>query len=282
MTVLLIVATGYVPDVKRRLQREREEELLFRGQEVVDAISRFWQLTQRYPTSLKQLTEGITIQGTRRVRFMRESALKDPITNEDWKLVRFGDPVARKFVQAYLEAVKQPQNPMLRQFIESGQMNIPRTNVPTLPPRGGQNVPPRGNQPGRGTPATPGTTNQNFATPSGSFGNDQGETGAATVPILGVISTSEEKTVRAYFELEKYSDWPFIFIPPAFMPQAAGDARLKALLNPILYPSDPLSQMGFGSMPFSPRPQRPGVPGGVPGGTRQPPTRQPQTQNPRK
>lgn len=103
------------------------------------------------------------------------------------------------------------------------------------------------------------------------------------MPILGVISKSEAATVRSYFDLETYDEWPFVFIPPQFLPQATGDQRVKALLNPILFPSDPLARMGFGSLPIAPRQLRPGaLPGQGPGGSRQPPTRQPQTQNPKR
>ena len=123
MTVMAILIAGYVPHLARQMQREREEEMLFRGQQIVDAIARYFQTTGRYPSSLEELVRGFVVQtprGMRRVRFLRPSALIDPMTNEEWKVVRPGDPVLRRFVEAYLESIGQPANPMLLQFLQPG------------------------------------------------------------------------------------------------------------------------------------------------------------------
>ena len=56
-----------------------------------------------------------------------------------------------------------------------------------------------------------------------------------------MVSRSEKKTVRVYYGLDRYSDWPFVFIP--VLPVAVGEARVRAVLNPVMFPSDPLARM---------------------------------------
>jgi competence protein ComGC len=236
MTVMGILIAGYVPHLARQMQREREEEMLFRGQQIVDAIARYFQMTGRYPSSLEELVRGFVVQtprGMRRVRFLRPSALIDPMTNEEWKVVRPGDPVLRRFVEAYLENIGQPANPMLLQFLQPGTMiTLPGRQRP-LPTRPGRPRMPGANVPRSGA----GEVGVMPASPPSALA--QGEGGAGV--ILGVVSRSEKKTVRVYYGLDRYSDWPFVFIP--VLPVAVGEARVRAVLNPVMFPSDPLARM---------------------------------------
>ncbi len=257
MTVMAILIAGYVPHLARQMQREREEEMLFRGQQIVEAIAQYFQMTGRYPSSLDELVRGFSIQtprGMRRVRFLRPSALRDPMTNEEWKVVRPGDPVLRRFVEAYLESIGQPANPMLLQFLQPGmQIRMPGQQRP-VPVRPGRSRIPGGDVPRSGAGEV------ESAPLSPSLG--QGEGGAG--PILGVVSKSEKKTVRVYYGLDRYSDWPFVFIP--VLPVAAGEARVRAVLNPVMFPSDPLARLLQGGI-IGPRrvvPQpRPSAPPGT-------------------
>lgn len=242
MTVMAILIAGYVPHLARQIQREREEELLFRGQQIVEAIAQYVQMTGRYPSSLEELVRGFVIQtprGTRRVRFLRPSALIDPMTNDEWKVVRPGDPVLRRFVEAYLEAIAQPANPMLLQFLQPGAViTLPGRPRPTpaQPMRQGR---PRGSTPRAGGPEAAGGV-------AGSVGGvltspSAVQEGGGVGPILGVVSKSEKKSVRVYYGLDRYSDWPFVFIP--VLPVAVGEARVRAVLNPVMFPSDPLARL---------------------------------------
>jgi len=246
MAAMAILIAGYVPHLVRQMQREREEEMLFRGQQIVEAIAQYVQLTGRYPASLEELVRGFVLQtprGTRRVRFLRPSALIDPMTNEEWKVVRPGDPVLRRFVEAYLETIGQPANPMLLQFLQPGAMiTLPgrSRSMPAPSGRARTPMPPRA----VGPEAMGGLTGGLPTSPS----VVQGEGGVG--PILGVVSKSEKKSVRVYYGLDRYSDWPFVFIP--VLPVAAGEARVRAVLNPVMFPSDPLARLLQGGV-ISPR-----------------------------
>ncbi len=253
MTVMGILAAGYVPHLVRQMQREREEEMLFRGLQIVNAIAQYVQMTGRYPSSLEELVRGFSVQtprGLRRVRFLRPSALVDPMTNGEWKVVRPGDPVLRRFVEAYLESIQQPANPMLLQFLQPGMTIALPGRSPALPARPQRF---RGPTPRGVTSSSPAEVVSQTPFPS--------EEGAG--PILGVVSRSERKTVRVYYGLDRYSDWPFVFIP--VLPAAVGEARLRAALNPAMFPSDPLARLLEARIPGPRRvvPQRPAVQPGI-------------------
>lgn len=77
---------------KLTMQREREEELLFRGMQIQDAITRWNQpqgnVRQHVATplnDLKDLLRDPRTPGT--VRYLRK-LYRDPMTNQDWTLIR--------------------------------------------------------------------------------------------------------------------------------------------------------------------------------------------------
>ena len=73
MAVLMSVA---LPVWRHEAQREKEAELVFRGQQYVRAIRLFQTKTGTFPTSVDMLVQG---------HFLRKK-YKDPITNEDFEL----------------------------------------------------------------------------------------------------------------------------------------------------------------------------------------------------
>jgi len=81
-TVLLISLTVALPSIYQEGQREREEELIFRGTQYARAIASFHQKFQRYPTSLSELTKL-----TNGWRFLRKE-FADPMTpNGKWRFI---------------------------------------------------------------------------------------------------------------------------------------------------------------------------------------------------
>ena len=77
---------------KNVMQREREEELLFRGMQIQDAISRWHQprgtVQQHVATPLNDLKELLRDPRTpATVRYLRK-LYRDPMTNQDWVLIR--------------------------------------------------------------------------------------------------------------------------------------------------------------------------------------------------
>ena len=87
MTLLALFATAAAPSVRQQVLREREQEAIFRGEEVAEAIRLYFRYTGRLPTSMEQLLEGVP-RGTKKIQVLRRVAAVDPLTNDEWKLIR--------------------------------------------------------------------------------------------------------------------------------------------------------------------------------------------------
>ena len=75
MSVMAIMMTAVMPVWKHQAQREKEEELVFRGTQYVHAIGLFQKkYANAYPPTLDVLVEQ---------RFLRKK-FKDPVTNDDF------------------------------------------------------------------------------------------------------------------------------------------------------------------------------------------------------
>ena len=113
MMFALILTTVAAPQVKKETQREREEEMLWRGEQVASGIARYfrdnggrWPLGEK---GMRNLVEGIQSAsqiGAKKKKYLRPSALCDPMTpcssgTINWRLVYQGDPLASELYQAY-------------------------------------------------------------------------------------------------------------------------------------------------------------------------------------
>ncbi|WP_005033124.1 type II secretion system protein [Holophaga foetida] len=79
MTVMGILMTKAMPSVITEIQRENEEELVFRGEAIARAIKAYRKSTGSYPTSLEAMLKV-------KPRIIRK-LYKDPMTNGDWDVV---------------------------------------------------------------------------------------------------------------------------------------------------------------------------------------------------
>ena len=81
MSVMAIMFTVVMPVWKQTAQREKEEELVFRGKQYVHAIGLFQRkFANAYPPNIDVLVEQ---------RFLRKK-FKDPITNDDFVPIPVG------------------------------------------------------------------------------------------------------------------------------------------------------------------------------------------------
>jgi len=81
MTVMLIALAAALPSVYHESQREKEEELIFRGNEYARAIYLFQLQFKRYPKSVDELIR------TNNIRFLRH-AYKDPMNSKGkWRFI---------------------------------------------------------------------------------------------------------------------------------------------------------------------------------------------------
>jgi type II secretory pathway pseudopilin PulG len=84
LSIMAIMMTVVLPVWKRTVQREKEEELVFRGKQYAHAIGLFQRkFANAYPPNIDVLVEQ---------RFLRKK-FKDPITNDDFVLILAGQGV---------------------------------------------------------------------------------------------------------------------------------------------------------------------------------------------
>ena len=86
-TLMLIAAMTVAPGIKANRRREREKEMIWRGNQYVRGIMMYYRKYGKYPTSLDDLMKP----QLNNVRFMRQ-AYKDPMNKEDgsWRLIYIG------------------------------------------------------------------------------------------------------------------------------------------------------------------------------------------------
>src|ERR1700704_5184715 len=86
-TVVLLGAIAAAPYVRTERQREKEQEMIWRGKQYVRGIKLYYRKMGRFPTSLEDLTKPKL--GS--LRFMRQ-AYKDPMNKEDgsWRFIYVG------------------------------------------------------------------------------------------------------------------------------------------------------------------------------------------------
>jgi type II secretory pathway pseudopilin PulG len=87
VTIMLILMTVGVSSWQYVMRNEKEEEAIFRGVEITDAIRRF----QRKGGNALPPTLDILVEK----KFLRKHALKDPLTKDGkWKILHQGDLIA--------------------------------------------------------------------------------------------------------------------------------------------------------------------------------------------
>jgi type II secretory pathway pseudopilin PulG len=191
MTVLAMFAMAAAPSLRQQSMREREQEAIFRGEQVADAIKEYYRYQstvfrrtgdQALPSSMDQLLQGIPIQGGSKNRMiLRASAARDPLTIEgEWRFVLPRTESLIDFQQAImfysgneLPQVRDPQMAQLQQFAVPRVVNILNLGTSTSP------------------------------SSSSSIDDD------ASGPFVGVASRSKQESVLAYYGLERHDQWIF-------------------------------------------------------------------------
>ncbi|HEX2461046.1 MAG TPA: type II secretion system protein [Vicinamibacterales bacterium] len=198
LSVMSIMLATALPVWRTMVQREREAELVFRGEQYVQAIELFSRRTGGFPPSLNVLRDG---------RFIRK-LYKDPITDGDFQPVYLG------------------------QVGVGGMPAVPGQQPPPQPGRGPalfgapgqqQSSPGTGGSPLTGaTSQLPSPTGRGLA-PASPFG--QASTPGAG-PIIGVSSRSTAQSLRLYNGRNHYNEW--LFVSTAATRDAGGGAGAPA------------------------------------------------------
>ncbi len=226
MLFSLILTTAAAPKMRFESQREKEEEMLWRGQQVAAALTRFSAARGGlYPTDLSELVKGIEV-GVKKVRFLRPSALCDPMTpctsgSSNWRPVHPGDPLVRELLEAYIATQQKgtmmlpPPPAALVTFAQMGSVGAPGQ-------RGSQQSR-QSDDNGNGS-SSPVLTDRSTDSSLGFRGPGSGDTERG--PIIGVVSRKNDRMFRSYFGIEKYDHTLFF---PAIPVIAGGFVNPLAL-----------------------------------------------------
>jgi len=258
MLMVALLAIGMMVATSKaafQARRDREEELVHRGVQYARAVRLFFKKTGRYPTRVEEL------ENTNNLRFLRKR-YKDPITGDDFKILRMGD-VKLTFGQGITGA-------MTPQAIAAAQ-NGQGAGIGNAISRGLGGM--------TGQPAGIATQTTVTATASDSSDDSSGKksdsdssdskddkkdkpSGSGLTfgggPIVGVASTSKKESIREFNKKKQYDQWQFIYDP---------SSDRGGLLNTPAQP--PLQRTGMTG-------QQTGVPPGTnPGLTPQTPNQQP-------
>ena len=178
MSIMMGVA---VQTASFQMQREREAELIFRGQQYIEAIRLYKQKYGRYPMQLKELYEA-------KPRVIRKK-WKDPITDShNWGIVFLG----------------QDGQQLGRGRVPGSITDAGGRPIGTQPPFGGS---PQEEQ---------GLSLDDDAAGSGAESGEPGAFGGAAAnrkvgPIIGVHSTACDEAVKVYEGHTTYCEWRFIY-----------------------------------------------------------------------
>ena len=243
LTVMgIFLVSSIVPDVQKQVQRDKEAEMMYRGQQMAEGIARYYgngmlqplryqMLLARPLNEIEKLRDGVTIGAIER-KFVRPSAMIDPMTGQEWRVVRARDPRLSKFLQAWLAGTQTVDITRYRDyFLLAGapqknafKKNDLFTSEPLAPP-GSQPVP-SASPPNQQVPQPPTPGNVRVRPPQNKGDDDDDDDDdddvsadplaglkAGSLPIIGVAPKMKGKAMTAYFGLENYEDWVFIYIP---------------------------------------------------------------------
>ena len=240
-SLLLVTAMVAAPYIRTERQREKEEEMIWRGKQYVRGIKLYYRKTGRFPTSVDDLTKPKL--GS--LRFMRQ-AYKDPMNKEDgkWRFIYVG-PSGQ-----LIGSLKPPQT-----FQLPGQPGTPAGTNPqqttSFGASGFGQAPPAqaGSQQGQGQSgaATQGGNatapdDAANATPSGMVNSDSPLMGGN---IIGVGSKVNKRSIIVYEKAKNYRLFEFVWNPSKDMANA-----INQQIGVPAQPGTGTGQSGFGQSGF--------------------------------
>jgi type II secretory pathway pseudopilin PulG len=277
--LIAIGLLAVLPEIGQQIRRDREEEMRHRGTAYMRAIQHFYKKNGRYPSRLEEL------ENTNNIRYLRKR-YKDPINRDpetgkerEFKLLHMTDvnlnngPVMAQMAGLAGQAGMQGQGGLNGAQGRQGALGAIQGALGGLAGQMGglqqqtglngsnTNLNPSANPDSDSNPDSSGSSSSNGN--SGSSGSGSGFNGPTFGggPILGVASTSKEKSIRVFFEKNHYKDWLFVY-----MPMADRGGLLTGPVNPGM----PMGNLNGGSLPgvsgISGQGQGPAQSSGVPGG----------------
>jgi type II secretory pathway pseudopilin PulG len=229
MAIMAIMLSVALPVWRTAVQREREAELIFRGEQYAHAIEIFQRRNGGFPQSLDVLEK------TRAIRRL----YKDPMTGGDFQPVFVGQMIGGVPVAPGQQGRGVAGGPAGARGVPTARGALEAGLARAEQARGGAAGPPAIALTGRGRAGAP----------------IAGQPGiAAAGPIIGVVSRSTADSLRLYNGRGKYNEWAFVAVATTTQAGAPTGAQT---------PGMPPGRGGRGVQQPGPRGQPPGArPGG--------------------
>lgn len=229
VALLMITMLGVAHNYKREIQRDREVEMIHRGEQYERAVRRFYIKNSRYPVSIEQL------ENMNKIRYLRKR-YKDPMSPDgEWKLVHptdFNMTGAVTQPTTGTAAGSSPSTPLQPAAQDAGgsATGVSPAAAPTGTVAGPTSGTDTGNSSGGSTSGNGSSAFGNSSSGStGGVGSTQGSSAFGTPAgagnnatngqvlgggdIYGVVSKSKQKGFHIFGEKEKYNEWFFVYVP---------------------------------------------------------------------
>ena len=215
VTLLAVASLAWIEKIDFQIKRDREEELIHRGVQYSRAIRRYVRKFGHYPSRIEDL------ETTNNLHYLRKR-YKDPITGKDFKFLRMND-VQISFSPGAASGLPPGDPGSPTQGGQPGALNMNSNVAPGAP--GPSSIPggPQNGQQAAGDdssnpdqPVQNGAASANSAQGPAGLGNQTGPGNGPTfggLPIIGVASTSKDKSIREFNKKDRYNQWQFIYDP---------------------------------------------------------------------
>lgn len=180
MTIMALLLVTAMPNIQRQAQRSLEEEAIWRGEQVAEAIRLYTRAKNSPPTSMEQLLEGLPV-GAKKVQVLRPVAAHDPLSSKgEWKLIRRTDPAFLEFQRAVIAYAGRQVTTRDAVFVNAaGGPPAPLANVLD-------------------------TGNSEEEAPGG-----EDDSANSTGAFIGVASRSRRSSIITYYGIERHDKWIF-------------------------------------------------------------------------
>jgi type II secretory pathway pseudopilin PulG len=209
--LLILAASIAVPSISHEIKREREIEMIHRGEQYARAIKKYYKKFNRYPTRIEEL------ENTNNLRFLRKR-YKDPMSADaKFRLLYYGDlriaQNAGRGSSGSGASGSQDSPPPTSAFGQSGQQQQQQGSQSSF--GSGQSGTLGGAQPGLGSSQS-GFGSSQSGSQLGSSSQQQGGLGGQVFgggPIVGVASSLEKDGIHEFNNKKRYDQWMFIYDP---------------------------------------------------------------------
>ncbi len=201
VATMLIAAAAVAPNLLTEGRREKEAEMVWRGEQYERAIGLYYRKFGKYPTKIEDLTKQ-----TNGVRFLRQ-AYTDPMNKDDgsWRFIYVGPNgqlIGSLRQTSLLQSALSPQG-ILGLSTLTGSLQAPQAPAA---PGATSNQQTRTGAPGQ-QPTTATTGNPLESQPQPLTGAVLGGN------IIGVGSKVKKSSMRIYAGGDTYEQWEFIWNP---------------------------------------------------------------------